>query len=42
MGIDHRVLYGWVYMSANGISDEAEKKIKLALFSGLAWLERYD
>src|SRR3954447_17922537 len=24
LGIDHRVLYGWVYMSANGVADEAE------------------
>jgi pyruvate,water dikinase len=24
LGIDHRVLYGWVYMSANGVTDEAE------------------
>jgi phosphohistidine swiveling domain-containing protein len=24
LGIDHRVLYGWVYMSANGVADPAE------------------
>ena len=24
LGIDHRVLYGWVYMSANPVTDEAE------------------
>ena len=24
LGIDHRVLYGWVYMSANGVTDAAE------------------
>jgi pyruvate, water dikinase len=24
LGIDHRVLYGWVYMSPNGVADEAE------------------
>jgi pyruvate,water dikinase len=24
LGIDHRVLYGWVYMSANAVTDEAE------------------
>ncbi len=24
LGIDHRVLYGWVYMSANSVTDEAE------------------
>src|SRR5437764_3927783 len=24
LGIDHRVLYGWVYMSANGVSDPEE------------------
>jgi pyruvate, water dikinase len=24
LGIDHRVLYGWIYMSANGVADEAE------------------
>jgi pyruvate,water dikinase len=24
LGIDHRVLYGWVYMSANGVTDPAE------------------
>src|SRR6185437_226169 len=24
LGIDHRVLFGWVYMSPNGVTDEAE------------------
>src|SRR3954447_2760077 len=24
LGIDHRVLYGWVYMSPSGVTDEAE------------------
>src|SRR5437763_5602165 len=24
LGIDHRVLYGWVYMSPNGVADQAE------------------
>ena len=32
MGIDHRVLYGWVYMSANPVTDEAEIGRRAALF----------
>jgi pyruvate,water dikinase len=32
MGIDHRVLYGWVYMSANGVADPAEIGRRAELF----------
>ena len=32
LGIDHRVLYGWVYMSANGVTDEAEIGRRAQLF----------
>ena len=32
MGIDHRVLYGWVYMSANPVTDEAEIGRRAATF----------
>src|SRR5690242_12434066 len=48
MGIDHRVLYGWVYMSANGVSDEAEIGRRAELFGRRAgfyfqnWDELYD
>jgi pyruvate,water dikinase len=32
LGIDHRVLYGWVYMSANSVTDEAEVARRAELF----------
>jgi pyruvate, water dikinase len=32
LGIDHRVLYGWVYMSANPVTDEAEIGRRAELF----------
>jgi pyruvate,water dikinase len=32
LGIDHRVLYGWVYMSANSVTDEAEIGRRAELF----------
>ena len=32
LGIDHRVLYGWVYMSANAVTDEAEIGRRAQLF----------
>ena len=32
LGIDHRVLYGWVYMSANPVTDEAEIGRRAQLF----------
>ena len=32
LGIDHRVLYGWVYMSANSVTDEAEIGRRAQLF----------
>jgi pyruvate,water dikinase len=32
LGIDHRVLYGWVYMSANGVADPAEIGRRAELF----------
>ncbi len=32
LGIDHRVLYGWVYMSANAVTDDAEIGRRAQLF----------
>ena len=32
LGIDHRVLYGWVYMSANAVADPAEIGRRAELF----------
>jgi pyruvate,water dikinase len=32
LGIDHRVLFGWVYMSANGVADPAEIGRRAELF----------
>ncbi len=32
LGIDHRVLYGWVYMSANPVTDPAEIGRRAAVF----------
>jgi pyruvate,water dikinase len=32
LGIDHRVLFGWVYMSANPVTDEAEIGRRAQLF----------
>jgi hypothetical protein len=32
LGVDHRVLYGWVYMSANSVTDEAEIGRRAELF----------
>lgn len=32
LGIDHRVLYGWVYMSPNSVTDEAEIGRRAELF----------
>jgi len=32
LGIDHRVLYGWVYMSANAVTDPAEIGRRAELF----------
>jgi pyruvate, water dikinase len=48
LGIDHRVLYGWVYMSANPVTDEAEIGRRAELFQKRAgyyfenWDELYD
>ena len=48
LGIDHRVLYGWIYMSANGVADEAEIGRRAELFTERAgfyfshWDELYD
>src|SRR6266576_13972 len=38
LGIDHRVLYGWVYMSPNGVADPEEigRRAQLAIGMGLA------
>ena len=36
LGIDHRVLYGWVYMSANPVTDEAEIGRRAELFGARA------
>ncbi len=47
LGIDHRVLYGWVYMSANSVTDEAEIGRRAQLFGERAgyyfrnWEELY-
>ena len=48
LGIDHRVLYGWVYMSANPVTDEAEIGRRAQEFEKRAgfyfqnWDELYD
>ena len=36
LGIDHRVLYGWVYMSANPVTDPAEIGRRAELFGARA------
>ena len=36
LGIDHRVLYGWVYMSANPVTDPAEVGRRAELFGARA------
>jgi pyruvate, water dikinase len=36
LGIDHRVLYGWVYMSANAVTDPAEIGRRAELFGARA------
>jgi pyruvate,water dikinase len=36
LGIDHRVLYGWVYMSANPVTDPAEIGSRAELFGARA------
>jgi phosphohistidine swiveling domain-containing protein len=36
LGIDHRVLYGWVYMSANPVTDPAEIGRRAELFTARA------
>ena len=47
LGIDHRVLYGWVYMSANGVSDPEEIGRRAEIFGRRAgfyfqnWEELY-
>jgi len=48
LGIDHRVLYGWVYMSPNSVADEAEIGRRAAEFQKRAgyyfqnWNDLYD
>ena len=48
LGIDHRVLYGWVYMSANPVTDPAEIGRRAELFGARAgfyfqnWDELYN
>jgi pyruvate,water dikinase len=44
LGIDHRVLYGWVYMSANPVTDEAEIGRRAELFQKRAgyYFENWD
>jgi len=48
LGIDHRVLYGWVYMSANPVTDPAEIGRRAELFGARAgfyfqhWDELYE
>ena len=48
LGIDHRVLYGWVYMSANPVTDPAEIGRRAELFGKRAgfyfqnWDDLYD
>ena len=44
LGIDHRVLYGWVYMSANGVTDAAEIGRRAEIFGKRAgyYFEHWD
>jgi pyruvate,water dikinase len=44
LGIDHRVLYGWVYMSANPVTDEAEIGRRAEIFGKRAghYFENWD
>src|SRR5437763_6527829 len=44
LGIDHRVLFGWVYMSANPVTDPAEVAKRAELFGRRAgfYFENWD